>query len=74
MLRINEHGIEPGVYKDDHGFAVVVLDIINHGWNAEKGLQEFLSEPLVIGRDLATNEGKRYMWPLEVFKLKFTKQ
>jgi len=71
MLRINEHGIEPGVYIDDHGFKVVVLDIIDHAWNADKELQEFLSVPFVVGRDLEHMEGKRYMWPLEVFKNKF---
>jgi hypothetical protein len=72
MLRINIYDLEPGPYIDEQGFAVVVLDVIDHAWNNDKQLLEFLQSPLVMGRDLVGVD-KRYQWPLEVFKLKFRK-
>ena len=70
MNRINSQNLEPGPYKDEHGFEVVVIDIITHGWNSSAGLQEALLEPLVVGRQLMRTE-ERYVWPLAVFKERF---
>lgn len=72
MIRINQWNLEPGTYIDDQEFAVVVLDVVDHSWNSDKQLVEFLSSPVVVGRDLIGGE-KRYMWPIEVFKIKFRK-
>lgn len=72
MNRINIHGIEPGPYVDDQGFNVVVLDIVDHSWNSDKQLMEYLVSPLVVCRELLGGE-KRYAWPVEMFKMKFRK-
>ena len=74
MKRISPHDFEPGPYADDQGFAVVVTDIVDHAWNDDKQLLEFLPSPLVVGRDLMMSSDKRYMWPIEVFKSKFRKK
>jgi len=58
---------------DEQSFSVVVLDVIDHTWNMDKQLMEFMSSPMVMGRDLINLEDKRYMWPIEVFKSKFRK-
>lgn len=70
MLRTNPY-LEPGVYIDEHDYKVVVLDIISHSWNPVADLQEVLSTPLVMARDLMIMDGNRYIWPLDVFKRKF---
>jgi len=70
---INVYDLEPGPYVDDKGHHVVVLDIVDHAWNSDQQLLEFLQSPLVVGRDLIGGE-KRYLWPLEVFKEKFRKK
>lgn len=70
MNRINQYNIEPGPYSDDHGFKIVVIDIVTHSWNGIAGLQEALPEPLVLGRQLVMTD-ERYVWPLSVFKEKF---
>lgn len=72
MNRINEHNLEPGPYIDNQGFSVVVLDIVDHSWNSDKQLMEYLVSPLVVARDLIGNE-KRYIWPLVVFNKQFKK-
>lgn len=72
MNRITKHDLEPGVYIDEQKFEVVVLDIVDHAWNNDKQLVEFLLSPMVVGRDLM-NSDMRYMWPIEVFKSKFKK-
>lgn len=69
MTRLNGH-IEPGPYIEGE-FIVVVLDVVTHRWNAEAQLQEALTEPLVLCRDLLIHEHKRYIYPLSVFKSKF---
>lgn len=73
MNRINEWNLEPGPYVDDQGFNVVLLDVVDHAWNDDKQLVEYLSSPVVVGRELLGGE-KRYMWPIEVFKLKFRRR
>lgn len=74
MKRISPHNFEPGPYVDDQGFEVVVLDIVDHSWNADQQLMEYLESPLVLGRDLMMSSDKRYVWPIEVFKSKFRKR
>ncbi len=72
MNRINEFNLEPGLYTDDEGFKLVLLDIIDHAWSHDKQLVEYLSSPLAMGRELLGGE-KRFVWPIEVFKIKFRK-
>jgi len=72
--RITQHNLEPGTYIDDQGFEVVLLDIVDHAWNMDKQLLEFLPSALVVCRDLMMKDDKRYQWPIEVFKSKFKRR
>jgi hypothetical protein len=74
MNRINEFKIEPGTYRsDDSDTVLVVVDVVNHMYNSNHNLQEALSDPLVILRNIEYGklEHNRYSIPLSIFKLKF---
>lgn len=73
MNRINEYKIEPGVYIDEHGQKLVVLDIVNIMYNSDKNLPEAVENPLVVLRSVETGklEHIRYGFPLSIFKQKF---
>lgn len=72
--RVNKFGLEPGPYKDDQDFRVVLLDVVTHTWNAGHNLLEALSVPVVVVRNLiTTNEHIRYSYPIDVFKIKFSR-
>lgn len=69
--RINNF-LEPGPYEDEHKFQVVVLEVVTHSWNIDKGLQEVLPESMVLARNLVeTKEQLRYIYPISIFKEKF---
>jgi hypothetical protein len=57
MLRINEYDIEPGVYRHYKNRLYVVLDIITHMENKQKGKMEAIPDPLVVYRDLIPMDG-----------------
>ncbi len=75
MNRINEFHIEPGPYGLADGRVLVVVDVVNHIYNADADLPEAIENPLVIVRPLESGrlEHNRYAYPLNVFKTKFTK-
>lgn len=81
MNRINEFGIEPGVYQHHKGSLYVVVEIITHMDN-EEGKMQALPDPLVVYRDLqdpvrhvggrSQPAYQRYALPLSQFREKFT--
>lgn len=74
MNHINEFNVQPGTYTDKDGHVYVVYDVVNHQYNADKGLSEVMPDPYVIARDLEPpKEYRRYSFPLSVFKAKFKK-
>jgi hypothetical protein len=52
MNRINEFGIEPGVYEHYKKGLYVVTDIITHMDNPNTGKMEAIPDPLVVYRDV----------------------
>lgn len=74
MNRINEFNIEPGPYSASDGSVLVVVDIVNHIYNASADLPEAVEDPLIILRhlDVTRLEHRRYAYPLSVFKSKFS--
>lgn len=75
MNRINEFNVEPGPYGLADGRVLVVVDVVNHVYNAAADLPEAIEDPMVIVRPLENGrlEHNRYGYPLTVFKTKFTK-
>jgi hypothetical protein len=73
MRERNEY-LSPGVWVGDR--KVVVLDVVTHTWNSDAGLQEALSDPLVVVRSLEESFKihERDSYPLSVFKQKFSKE
>lgn len=71
---INKY-LEPGAYTETiegKKRIVVVTDVLNHKWNVDKNMQEYI-EPLVVFRELIEGvaEHKRFSMPIDLFKSKF---
>ncbi len=70
-----QYGVD-GVYQQiDTESMFVPVDVINHHYNKEKDLHEFLKDdPIVVFRHLELpKEHKRYAMQLSEFNLKFIK-
>jgi hypothetical protein len=74
MNRINQFGIEPGVWKHSGGKGtIVVSNIVTHLYSNGEMIE--LEDPQVVYRDLIINADKMvtYSMVLSEFKRKFTK-
>lgn len=74
MNRINQYGIEPGVWKHvGTGALQVVTEIVTHQY--DNGEMKEVADPVVVYRDLIISAEKHisYSMPLTEFKQKFTK-
>jgi len=68
MDRINEHGIEPGVYSGPGGIVTVVAVISK----VEKdGVNDLLTEPMVVYRSVESNTGSLTMVEKSYFLLHY---
>ena len=74
MNRINQFGIEHGVWRHNGTMATqVVTEVITHQY--EDGVMKELEDPLVCYRDLQISAEKHvtYSMKLSEFKVKFSK-
>lgn len=71
---IKQYGLD-GVYQQiDTDSMFVPVEVINHHYNKENNLHEFISDPIVVFRHLELpKEHKRYAMQLSEFNLKYIK-